>query len=192
MVRTLFAIVFALLAKFAAADAILWMVDDDFFSGDYNAARVMVSPSGSGDDAQVLSVAYFNEETWGYTDIYPDGIGIVSEGGGWDKASTGAMWSLVPTGLDLTSATFFIELGHYRDIGGDELEWLGTVATGDAVTVSDLKANYSYGTGSDFDNVFRPWDGKTYVQIPEPTSGILVAVGAALLALRRRRREVDA
>ena len=76
---------------------------------------------------------------------------------------------------------FVIELGNY-----DGSNW-ATLAVSETATYADLSANGNIITSSDYNPQFAtPWMPTAYV-VPEPTSGMLVLVGAALLALRRRR-----
>ena len=76
---------------------------------------------------------------------------------------------------------FVIELGNL-----DGSTW-STFAVSETVTYTDLVANDHIDTSSGYDpNPITPWMPTSYV-VPEPTSGMLVLVGAALLALRRRR-----
>ena len=76
---------------------------------------------------------------------------------------------------------FIIELGNY-----DGSDW-STLALSEATSYADLAANHNIETASNYNpNPITPWMPTSYV-VPEPTSGMLVLVGAALLALRRRR-----
>ena len=79
-------------------------------------------------------------------------------------------------------AAFMIELGNY-DSGNN---W-STLALSETATYADLVANNHIETASGYiPNPVAIWTPTSYV-VPEPTSGMLVLVGAALLALRRRR-----
>lgn len=168
------------------ADAILWQVNTDVYGGEFTAARVMVSPS-AGSEASVLTTVYYDEETGGYTMEFPAGIGIITDGEGtYNPPSTGDQWSLITTGIDKTTASFFVELGNYELVNGLP-SWTDTVATGEARTYDWLVTKHALGAGGDFDNVFWAWDGAPYVPTPEPTTGLLMMVGMAMLALRRRR-----
>ncbi len=77
---------------------------------------------------------------------------------------------------------FVIELGNYEN--GD---W-STLAVSETVSYNDLVTSeaIAQSNGAYNPNYAKPWVASSYV-IPEPTSGMLVLVGAALLALRRRR-----
>ena len=76
---------------------------------------------------------------------------------------------------------FVIELGNW-----DGSAW-STLAVSETVTYADLAANSHIDNVSGYNpNPITPWAPSSYV-VPEPTSGMLVLVGAALLALRRRR-----
>lgn len=79
-------------------------------------------------------------------------------------------------------AVFVIELGNYES-GSN---W-STLALSSTATYADLAANNHIETASGYiPNPVAIWMPTSYV-VPEPTSGMLVLVGAALLALRRRR-----
>ena len=76
---------------------------------------------------------------------------------------------------------FVIELGNYT-----EGTW-STLAVSETATYTDLLAANNIDTSHDFNPFYvTPWNPTAYV-VPEPTSGVLVLVGAALLALRCRR-----
>jgi len=83
--------------------------------------------------------------------------------------------------------SFAIELGNWENG-----EWV-TLATSGTMSYSDLTVTDSedgvhivqMADGIDLTN-FQPWTPTAY-SVPEPSSGLLALIGAALLALRRRR-----
>lgn len=80
-----------------------------------------------------------------------------------------------------TEYVFVIELGNY-----ESGVW-SMLAVSEEATYADLFKNRHIDTPSDYNqNPVTPWAPTAYV-VPEPSSGLLVLVGAALLALRRRR-----
>ena len=77
--------------------------------------------------------------------------------------------------------SFVIELGNY-----DDSSW-SLLALSETATYADLAANHHIETASDYNpNPVAAWMPTSYV-VPEPTSCLLVLIGTALLALRRRR-----
>lgn len=122
-------------------DSILWMVNDDHLgnspSGEstalYNCARIIYTTDGryascieTGDgyvtvldsNHGVMPAVYFSEETYGYTDVYPDGCGLVNfdDKWGYNKQgqacyTTGEMWSMIPESVrDRPELRMYIEL----------------------------------------------------------------------------------
>ena len=79
---------------------------------------------------------------------------------------------------------FVIELGNY-----ESGTW-AALATSEAVTYSDLVevhnaiARWSHAYSPEY---VQPWIAEGYT-VPEPSSGLLIAAGAVLLGLRRRRK----
>ena len=76
---------------------------------------------------------------------------------------------------------FVIELGNY-----ESGTW-STLAVSEPATYNDLVNAIAPAEGGYTPHYVTPWNPAAYV-VPEPSSGLLVLVGAALLALRRRKR----
>ena len=77
---------------------------------------------------------------------------------------------------------FIIELGNW-----DGSNW-SVLALSETVSYNSLDTNSHIDHVSGINpNPITPWVATSYV-VPEPSSGLLVLVGAALLALRRRKR----
>lgn len=88
------------------------------------------------------------------------------------------------SGLSGASYNFVVELGNW-----ESGRWTNTAMESEKVAYDTLVASkhitewegtsHSYGT---------PWSPTSFSVVPEPASGIMVLVGGALLALRRKRR----
>lgn len=87
-----------------------------------------------------------------------------------------------------TEYAFVIELGNY-----ESGTW-STLAVSESVSYADLSRNDHIvtvqNTGSYDPQYATPWAPATYV-VPEPDSGLLILVGSALFALKRKRRRVN-
>lgn len=99
-------------------------------------------------------------------------------------------WDAGPTYANLGSyatepgVSFMIELGNWDASLGAGKEWQ-ILAHSDRETMANLKEFLDVG---DFDkHTTLAWTGGSY-SVPEPSSGLLILIGAGLLALRRRRR----
>lgn len=156
-----------LLAMVASADSYLyWMVDEETI-GDYtwNSARIFAVDSS------------------------------------WDKAPAGGFenysgWDIgdsVGTSVSSSSATFE---GAYALIGSEYLSdaysYYIELYNDDVAVAHSSGLSYSaarFWTGSDFDTS-SGWTASSFTAgaVPEPTSGMLMLLGGALLGLRRRRR----
>ena len=77
---------------------------------------------------------------------------------------------------------FIVELGNW-----DGSNW-STLALSETASYADLAANNHIDNVSGYNpNPITPWMPTSYV-VPEPSSGLMLLVGAALLALRRGKR----
>ena len=164
-----FAVILAMAALPSLADveALYWQVTSDMNPNPAIefAAAAMVAEDGSGNKV------YLND----------------SNGNAWqaanaDKVTTetiASIWS----DTYATGYTFYIELMNY-----DNGNWYtaGTIDNnGSNYSYNDIKANI-FSSSSMSMNLATPLTSGS-AHIPEPTSGLLMLVGGALLALRRRR-----
>ena len=83
---------------------------------------------------------------------------------------------------DPSSLSFAIELGNYNNG-----TWT-TLATSGSLDYTSLKnSGYTYSAGDLALATLTAWAPPAY-SVPEPSSGLLMLLGASLLALKRRRR----
>ncbi len=128
-----------------------------------------------------------------FLDLYIPGYGVDVGGGeyGVEFSEVGGYWGAgVPTGNQSPSGSysagdpaysFMIELGNI-----DASDNWTTVATSAAATYSSL-ADYIHQTFDINPGQLAVWTPAQFTAVPEPSGGLLTLMGAALLALRRKR-----
>ena len=184
-------------------DVLYWMIDDtatvtpwgggeavsvgDFFSshelageGSAFAARIRVTGGNITEDT--------------FLDLYLPGYGLDVGGGeyGVEFSEVGGYWGAgVPTGNQSPSGdfsagspeySFIVELGNI-----DSSDNWTTVATSAAATYSSL-ADYIHQTFDMNPSSMAVWTPTSFEAVPEPSSGLLVTIGFAILALRRKEK----
>lgn len=203
--RTLFLAISLLLASTCAVRAeeeyvLWWMFDEITEINDINgndATFTINTLKGRGDAAgktvNAIRVGAYNGDTLlGYL--------LVNDGGPngginlpyyhmptEDFDTGGESWNAGPTYAILgeysstPGVSFMIELGNWA---GSEDSWT-ILAHSDPGTMDSLK---EFMDVANFDmHTTWEWTGGAY-SVPEPSSGLLILIGGALLALRRRRR----
>ncbi len=159
---SVFMILFAVML--AKGEYLLWMVQQDSSASDaveFQYAKVKVL--GNVDDGTYLTMS---------------------------GDTTDVLWSGYPTSeMGYTTDQIYANLGAYS---GDTFSFVvelynnvdELVGTGSVQTYASLH-DYIYGNMSQ--TGIDPYIARAFQSVPEPTSGMLVLVGTALLALRRRK-----
>ena len=130
-------------------------------------------------------VRYESDSGSGYLTLYAldaDDNYVEYNGTGGIKLAAEGFASL--DGLSAASCSFVIELGNC-----DNGQWLGTSMESAPAGYATLAAAQHIATWKDLDATYsRPWTPTEFRVVPEPNSGLMLLVGGALLALRRKRR----
>ena len=128
-----------------------------------------------------------------FLDIYIPGYGIYEGGGAYGVSfsdSSGYWGAGVPTGNQSPSDTYFVETPEYSfivELGNlDSSDNWTTVARSAAAVYSQLVDSYIHRTFDMNPSPLAVWTPAAFTAVPEPSGGLLVLVGGALLALRRR------
>ncbi len=185
----------ALVAPFlATASSVLWFSVSDTATvvdsrwrvskiGEYadasgnpiNAARLRITGDGIPDDTFLR--LYYEDET-GWQTMEGLDTAILDNGA--------AAWQPADLGEDLdSSAMVSLEIG-YVDLA-DEMSEFVAVAFAEA-TLGELGEAGYISTGGVSTQPETPWNPMLYIPVPEPSTGLLLALGACMLALRRRPR----
>ena len=180
------------------SDVLYWMVDSsakvgEKTAGEYYAdwAALNGATEGSAFAARIrVTGGNITEDT--FLDLYLPGYGLDVGGGeyGVEFSEVGGYWGAgVPTGNQSPSGSFsagspeysfIVELGNI-----DSSDNWTTVATSAAATYSSL-ADYIHQTFDMNPSSMAVWTPTSFEAVPEPSSGLLVMIGFAILALRRK------
>ena len=187
----------------AGDDVLYWMVDDNatidrWWSGETISISDQAGqcPQGSDFAARIrVTGGNIPEGQDVFLDLYIPGYGIDVGGGEYGVvfSDVGGYWGAgVPTGNQSPSEayaagspeySFIVELGN---IDSDD-NWT-TVATSATKTYSELaSAQYIHQTFDLNPSTLAVWTPIVFTAVPEPSGGLLTALGLALLALRRKR-----
>ena len=196
-------------ALVAGEEILYWMVDDSSTVSWWNAEGEQVSGSVSsflasyGTPAEGSAFAARIRVTGGdiqdgedvFLDLYIPGYGVDTGGGEYGVlfSDVGGYWGAgVPTGNQSPSGDyaagspeycFSVELGNL-----DSSDNWTTVAYGEPASYISLR-DYIHETFDLNPGQSAIWTPTTFgTDVPEPSSGLLLLIGGALLALRRRNR----
>ncbi len=194
------------MASAAENDVLYWMVDGStaLQRDDGTMTTVQAFLGESADSSFAARVRVTGGDITGDTFLrLYDGDGVVYDGDlGVDFGKTGAgYWGAgVPDGNrspsgDYSAGTpeysFIVEIGNVVwNAAGDDGTWT-TVATSSASTYSSL-ASFIIPLGDIKPSGMVAWNPSQFHAVPEPSSGLLVLIGGAVLALRRKRRTKEA
>ena len=178
------------------SSVLYWMIDDSATvsvnGGEVKLREFFSGHEGSAFAARIRVIGGADDNV--FLDLYIPGYGVDVGGGeyGVEFSEVGGYWGAgVPTGnqspSDAYSAgtpeySFMVELGNINP--SDSENWT-IVATSAAATYSSLGA-YIHQPFDMNPSSMAVWTPKTFY-IPEPSSGLLAAIGLAFLALRRRK-----
>lgn len=189
----------------AGDDVLYWMIDSSAIVEDTKAGTsTAISDFFGSYDAPVGSAFAARVRVTGgdiqdgqdvFLDLYIPGYDLDVVGGeyGVEFSEVGGYWGAgVPTGNQSPSGdysagtpeySFIVELGNI-----DAQDNWTTVATSAAATYSSL-SDYIHQTFDINPGQIAVWAPDHFTTVPEPSSGLLAAIGFALLALRRKRKE---
>ncbi len=186
-----------------ADEAVLyWMVDDTATVNDHGTITPIASflPAETDNSYSAARIRVTGGNITGdvFLDVY-DSDGTLQVGAGalgiaFGDSGSGYWGAGVPTGnqspLNGYAGTnpeysFIIELGNVS-WDGTTASWVDTIAVSQAASYSDI-SRYVHPSFDLNPSTGEAWAPTAYT-VPEPSSGLLVLIGGALLALRRRRK----
>lgn len=182
---TLFAVFVSAAVSLRAADGgeVLWWLVEDL---DKIVTQTADGKTVSAEDLGVNAarIRYDTGTESGYLPIYAvsgDNQVFPATGTGQAALLPGEYFSALG-GFTGASYSFVIELGNWSDGS-----WVRTSMESVAANYDNLKTDRCIAEWQDTVPVYSsPWTPGSYSAVPEPTSGLLLCIGTALLLLRRR------
>ena len=193
--RTLFAFVSLMFSATTSCEAaeggevLWWLIDEDYanITGKTDDGREFTAEYLSVNGARIR---YQSEtgEVGGYLTLFGlDGNDDFVQYDGVNGVKLPAEYFGSLGGLSGASYSFVLELGNWADG-----QWAGTSMESHAESYTSLVANKHITKWQNQDTPgASPWTPTEFRVVPEPNSGLMLLIGGALLALRRRRSRKD-
>ena len=152
-----------------------------------NPSNIKDDVSGVTADSLGVNAARIRYESDGVTGGYLPIYATDYEGMVWPTTGNGAAAKLPGEWFsslgDTSSYNFVIELGNWADN-----KWVSTSMESEAVSYTYLKEQQHIAEWLETGPVYaKPWTPTSFTVVPEPSSGVLLLVASAMLALRRRK-----
>lgn len=173
MKKLILGLAVAMVATFAQASYLYWQVDNSGLKeGSFNGHTITgYQLVGNGN---VMAMTYLQDDDTWTTETAASVSPQVAQAG-------------VYSNLSSTEYTYYIEVLGYDKAAYGEGN-IGVIAVSQGASYSDLVANGSVAPDlSSLAQAALAWNGGPSYAAPEPTSGLLLLLGGALLALKRRR-----
>ena len=185
-ILTLLGALFCLSTKAEDAQLLWWIVEDDPDDPPVPVVDWYGTPSPISEIGATAARLRVDDAsgTVTYLDFYMANTDEPPKYELWEPGSNGAgipVWAYADvTRYADASYSFAVELGNYENG-----KWVKTLASTDSVPYNNMQEHI--GTWEGINPVVKsPWKPAAYA-VPEPSSGLLMLLGGALLALRRRR-----
>ena len=180
---SLLGIMFSLSAS-GEGNILWWLVQPDDVVEDWYGTQTTIGAIGATDARLRIDDGSGNSTYLSFLVWDDDGDGHVErvEIGGVDGTFIPVEAWADLTGYQGASYSFAVELGNFADG-----EWVKTLAASEPVSYDYLASQGHVGSWDDISaDLTHVWRPSGYA-VPEPSSGLLMLIGGALLALRRRK-----
>ena len=197
-----------LLAGFASAtnaSYLIWQVNESDYTGTglatsmgWNAA-IVYQVEGGASQVSTWNATDANNKMDPMSGASVVGVNYLVDGARIDTSETlGSVIPAMPEGQsiaaqivnsgDSSGYAYYIELVNYDFSGDGKVNRV--IARSNAYTYANLTGNITDSLSITTVSGISAWHGSNFTAVPEPTSGLMVLLGAAALGLRRRKRSL--
>jgi hypothetical protein len=180
---SLLGILCCLSAKATEEQLLWWLVEPDDVVEDWYGSPSTVSAIGATDAR--LRVDNASGDVIAYLDFYvqEEGSALTERWSGVDGWEIPVEAFAIVDGYTSAEYSFAVELGNYANGA-----WVKTLASSDPLPYASIREHIGVWNGIQ-PELASTWIPSSY-SVPEPSSGLLMVIGGALLALRRGSRKV--
>ena len=184
-------------ASFAFADLadeslykMYWLVDSRFDESD--AKGKVAAEVAKGENSMIP--ADKSDFNWAKLVAYVNGEKIAINGGQLDAdtlhtTSSEKISAVLDKDISGTVASFWVEFYNYSDGSLSLLGWSESITPEQLFAMGALEDMRNPVYQGNPEGGYSSWSPKSFTAVPEPTSGLLLLIGGALLALRRKQKK---